>query len=140
MRCRHQPRGAVQRGAIVIAVALFSRTAVQGHPRLDGHLAPGVCRQRALRGKTRRERVGRDRKRRMRTIAGRLDEITIVRLDGFAQDRIVMRECLLHRRVLRLPQPRAALDVGEQECDRAGWQHAVSAISRKHGRAGSIDP
>ena len=132
VRCFHQPRRAVQRRAIVITTALFRRAAVQGHPRLDGEVAPGVGLQRPLRGKTRRNRIGRDRKRRMGTVASGLDDIAVVSLDGVAQDLIVVRQRLLHRRVLRLPQPRAALDVGEQERDRAGRQKTVSWCQR-HG-------
>jgi hypothetical protein len=119
---------------------LFSRTAVQGHPGLDAQLAPGVCQQGALRGEARRDRIRRDRKRRMCTVAGGLDKITTVRLDGVAQDRIVARECPLHRRVLRFPQPSAALDVGEQERDRAGRQQPVSARCRRHDGRGPDGP
>jgi hypothetical protein len=39
----------------------------------------------------------------------------------------------LHRRVLRLPQPSAALDVSEQERDLAGRQQAVNGRGCKHG-------
>ena len=95
--------------------------------------------QRALRGETCRDRIRRDRKRAECTIAGRFDEIAAVRLDRVAQDRIVLRERPLHRRVLRLPQPRAALDVGEQERDRAGRQRAVSGRQRRHGEGGLND-
>ena len=90
-------------------------------------LVPGVRVQRALRRETCRDGIRRNRKRAQCTVASGLDEIAAVRLDRVAQDRIVLRERLLHGCVLRLPQPRAALDVGEQERDRAGRQQAIGA-------------
>jgi hypothetical protein len=52
---------------------------------------------------------------RVDTIAGRLDERTLPRFDGGARERIMAGERVAHALGLLVPQPGAALDVGEQE-------------------------
>ncbi len=47
-------------------------------------------------------------------IAARLENVAVVIVDAVAQQRIVARERGAHRRGMCFPQPRAALDVGEE--------------------------
>ena len=79
---------AIERRAEVVAVARFERCAKRGGRRVEG---------------------------RAKRVAYRLEHVAAVRANRARQEGVVPRERGAHRGLLRFPQPRAALDVGEQQ-------------------------
>ena len=75
-------------------------------------------------------------KRRAESVATRLEDVAVVIVDALAQQRIVARERGAHRRGVRFPQPRAALDVGEQQGDGAGRKVLPSGPHMAPGKGG----
>jgi len=59
---------------------------------------------------------------RIESIARALNDVAVRRVDRIAQQRIVTRKGKLHRAGMVLPQWGTALDIGEQEGDRACGQ------------------
>ncbi len=120
----HQPRRPVQRGAVVVAVATVGRSGVDphAHTQLAG-LAPRLGRERTLRIE-RRTRSVRLQWRRHACAPSPVILTTYpsCAVDRVAQDLVVTRERGLHRLGVLLPETRRALEVGEQERDRAGRQ------------------
>jgi hypothetical protein len=66
------------------------------------------------------ERIERIVERAVCAVAAHFHHNAVVVLHRGAHDRIVARKRDLHALVLTIPQARAALDVGEQECRDAG--------------------
>jgi hypothetical protein len=81
---------------------------------------PRLAMKRALRVERRDERVGSSVERRAKSVAAGLEHVAVVVANAVAQQRIVARQRGAHRRSVRFPEPRAALDVGEQKRDGAG--------------------
>ena len=69
------------------------------------------CKLQLQRGMQRVERIA---EHSMDPIAGRLDDEASVRFDGLAAERIMTCQRGPHALGLLIPQPRASLDVGEQ--------------------------
>ena len=95
-----------------------------GRPALGG--------ERPLRIDRGQHPVGRGGERRVRAVAGGLDDRAAVRLDRGAHDRVVARQRGPHRLGLFLPQAGRAFDVGEQERHRSGRRltHGGKYVSR----------
>src|SRR5689334_684462 len=55
-----------------------------------------------------------------KSVAAGLENVTVMVVDAVTDQRIVARERRLHRRRVRFPQARAALDIGEEQRDGAG--------------------
>jgi hypothetical protein len=72
--------------------------------------------------KRRLDRLCRERKRGLERITDILVNVPPLLDDRRAQDRIVTRKRHAHLARLSLPQGRTALDVGEEEGDRARWE------------------
>ncbi len=116
-----QPRDPIERGAEVVAIAQFRVARVHRHPDSQAQRRrPRLHTQRLLRGERRREGLGCGGEGGAERVADRLEHVAARVLDGAAHERVVPRQRRAHRGVVRLPQPRAALDIGEQERHRAG--------------------
>ena len=89
----HDPRRPIQRRAVVVPVPLLALTGVHTHPHPQRPgLLPRLRAQRALRLDRRAQRVPHAREHRVHTITGRLDHVTVVRLDRRAQQLVVTRQ------------------------------------------------
>ncbi len=111
---------------------------MQRHPHAELRaFGPGLPVERTLGIERGRHRVGRRVERRAESVATRLEDMAVMIVDALAQQRIVTRERGAHRRGVRFPQARAALDVGEQQRDGAGRKvcHRVASL-RAPGRGG----
>jgi hypothetical protein len=105
---RPQPGGAVERLAVVVAVAQLGLAGMQGGPGREGEpTRPGARAERPLQGQGRGGRVARPHEHRHRRVAlaSGLDEPPAVGADGPGA----------HHRPVPLPQRRRPLDVGQQE-------------------------
>ena len=82
VRGRHHPRRAVDRGAVVVAVAQLGRAGVDAHPhpQWPGH-RPRLRSQRELAGDRGIDGVVRGRERGVEPVAGGLHHIAVVGLD-----------------------------------------------------------
>ena len=117
MSQRHDAHGAIQRGAVVVAVPFGRRTAVHGHPHAeDARVSPVRRVERELRGDGRGDRDGRLVEHGEHPVAGRLDHGSAQLLHTLPQQLVVSCERTAHRVAVLLPQTRRTLDVGEQEC------------------------
>ena len=122
-----QPRDAVDRRPEEVAVALLALAQVHRHPHTQPRrVGPRLGRERRLPGARGRDGVPRAGERRAEGIADGLDHAPAMLLDDTAQELVVARQRRRHRGGVALPQPRAALDVGEQQCDRR--VHATDVI------------
>ncbi len=127
--CREQACDAVQRRPEVIPVAKVGVARVERHAHRDGDgRGPWLRDQRALRRSCGRERIGRAGECGAERIADRLEDVSVVRGDHFAHQRVVTGECDPHLRGKAVPQAGAAVDVREQE------RHGP-ARKRAHARA-----
>jgi hypothetical protein len=131
----HDPRRAIQRRAEIIAFAQFRHAGVQAHSHAQRDRRLGIGRRRlrardaglrrlqgALRREARGERVRRRFEDGEKAVPRGLHDATGGILNRTTQQRVVPRECDLHRVRILIPQRGAALDVGEEECERAGGQ------------------
>ena len=110
------PRHPVERRAEVIAIAGLRGPDVERHPHPErAGLAPGRVAERSLGGECRVNCVDRIVEHGQHPVAGRLDHRATARLDGHAQEVIVLGEGPTHRTSALLPETRAPLDVREQE-------------------------
>ncbi len=118
---REKARDTVERRAEIVAVAHFDRAGVKRHAHAQlRSFGPRLAMERALRFECRGKSVGRRVERRAEGVPARLEDVAVVIVDAVAQQRIVARERSAHRIGVRFPQPRAALDVGEEQRDGAG--------------------
>jgi hypothetical protein len=116
---RHQPRGTVQRGPVVVAIADLAAAGVNAHADAQrAGLLPRFGVEQELRGDRGVDGVGRSGKRGMSAVAGGLHHVTAVGFDRVAQDLVVARQGLAHRVRVFLPQTRRTFEVSEQEGDR----------------------
>ena len=139
MRGGQQPGDPVQRRPEVVALARLGRAGVQGHADLDARgLRPGLRRERRRGRAGGRERVARGGERRAERVADGLEDAAVVPLDGFAQESVVASQCGPHRLGALLPEPGAALDVGEEEGDGSAREvrHRVPPVIVRFRRQG----
>ncbi len=129
----HDPRGAVDRRAVPVVVAVLRGADVQAaaHLQRDAVLVPEAG-ERALQRDRRLERVDRIGEDRVDAVAGRLHDRAAMALDGGARERVVLGQRRRHPLRLRLPQPGARLDVGEEGGDDFG------AAARVHCPPGAV--
>src|SRR5271169_1095486 len=107
----HQPRGAVQRGTIIIAGARFCFAGMQADAYLDMvrvDLIPLCLVKGLLSMQRRRDAVQGSPERSMNSIPGRLDNMAVTSLNGLAQNLIVPRQGNFHRLGILLPKLGAA--------------------------------
>ncbi len=127
---RHHPRGAVEHRAEVVVAAQLGLAGGDAHPHRQF--------QRPLRGDGGVDGSTRRREHRAHPVAGVLEQPTVVRRNGFAQQLVVSRERGPHRVRVGFPPPGRPLDVGEQERDdprRRGWSvtaHQPSSATVAH--------
>jgi hypothetical protein len=115
---RHQSGGAVDRRAVIVAIPLLADASVQTHARQQRPgQRPGLSYEGVLGGERGADGVRCPREGGVESIAGRLDDLSIVRKHRAAQDRIMSCQRRAHRRGLLLPQPGLPLEVGEEERD-----------------------
>jgi hypothetical protein len=115
---RPQPGGAVERLAVVVAVAQLGLAGMQGGPGREGEpTRPGARAERPLQGQGRGGRVARPHEHRHRRVAlaSGLDEPPAVGADGPGDQLLVLGQGGAHHRPVPLPQRRRPLDVGQQE-------------------------
>ena len=119
----HDPRRAVGGRAVVVAVTGRRIAGVDAHSdaQTTGH-GPRLGVQRALGGERGVERVPRGGEDGVEPVAGRLHDSPVVLLDRVAQDRVVAFQRRAHRVRMLLPQPRGALEIGEEERHRSRRQ------------------
>ncbi len=124
------PRHPVERRPEVVAIPGLGSPGVEchAHPERAG-LAPGRVAECSLGCQGRASGFDRIVEHGQHPVAGRLDHGATVPLDGHAQQVIVLGEGLAHRGRLLLPEPRAPLDVGEQE----GGRRTLDAGARSGG-------
>ena len=121
---RLQPRGQVRRSSDDVAVGQFARAGVETDPHVQlADPRPGARCHKPLDLDRRfdgRDSVGENGE---DAIARRLDHRSAMTADGRADQLVVLGDDDLHLVGMALPQPRAVLDVGEQdrcECTHAG--------------------
>jgi hypothetical protein len=137
-RCE-ESRDTIGRRAEVVAVTQLHRARVQRHAHAElGGLGPWLAMERPLGLERGCDGVGRGRERGAEGVAAGLEDVAAMILDAMAQQRIVARQRRAHRCRMRLPQARAALDVREQQCDRAAGKVCHRSMPVR-GRAGADD-
>ena len=111
--------GAVHLTAVIVAKSRFPphRCAPHPHPQ-PTRLLERPRRQSELHRHRRVQRVTRRREHRVDPVTRRLDDVTAAGLHRAAEDRVVRRQCCLHRFRVLVPQARRTLHIGEQERDR----------------------
>ena len=115
-----QPGGPVHHRTEIVAVALHAGPRMQRHPHPDRRAGrPRLGTDRPLDGHRRRQRGGRVGEHRAKRLAHRLEHLTARALDLLADNAVMAGRRLRHRLAVGLPQPDAALDVGEQQRHRA---------------------
>ena len=116
VRSRHDARGAVDGIAEEVAATALDDSGMQ--PAADEQLKPAIRHRRfdaLLEFHAGQDRVARIVEDRMHAVAGHLHDLAVIRLDAGSGERVVPRETGTHPLRMLLPQPRALLDVGEQE-------------------------
>ena len=121
VRDAHDSSGAVDRYTEEVIVAALCHPGVKpsAHAQCNAVRRGGIG-EPLLQLQRRGDRIERIVERAVRAVAAHFYDYAVVILNGGAHDRVVARECKLHPIVLAIPQSRAALDVGEQECRDAG--------------------
>jgi hypothetical protein len=113
-----QPRGAVERLAVVVAVAQLGLAGVQRSPGRQLQAtrpAPGAELPLERQGRGRGLAGAREHRHRRVALAAGLDEPPAVGGDGPGDQLLVLGQRDAHHRPVPLPQGRGALDVGQQE-------------------------
>ena len=121
----HDPRGPVDRRAVIVTVAQLRSSGVDSHPHLQRtRLRPLLAREDALRGRRRADRVVSGREHGVEPVAGRLHDVPVTPPDGLAENLVVARERRLHGPRVLLPQTRRPVEIREEKRDRPG-RHLV---------------
>ena len=116
---REQSRNAIDRWEEVITVAFVGRPRVQRRTHAHAVNCGEVFGHKgALRSERGRHRVFGTPERGAKRVADRLEDVTAVRVDRRAHQRIVPAHRVLHRSAVTFSALRTALDVGEHEGDR----------------------
>ena len=131
MRSAHDPRPAVDCGAVEIVVATLDgarvNAAAHAQGKIVGSTGIGDC---TLQREGCTDRVEGIIKSGVNAVACRLDDHAAVRLHRSARDCVMSRQCLAHPLGFVLPEPGAAFDVGEEKRrERTGIVHAGNAES-----------
>ena len=93
VRGAHETRGAIQCGAVVVAVAQLGRSRVQAHPHQERNsVTPLFGSKLTLHDHCRGDRDFSGRERGVHTVTRRLDDGAAMRLDPIAQDLVVTRQ------------------------------------------------
>jgi len=130
-----QARHMIERLAEIVAIAQLRGTGMQCHPDPNGRLRrPDLGLQRLLHGQRRIQREPRRGERRKERVTRSLEHTATMSLDALTQDGIMSCECDLHRVWRALPQAGAALDVRQQERQRAARQRRRRSVSASVGR------
>ena len=117
----HDARRPVHGRAEEVARTLLSLARVDPHAHAQGPgLTPRLVSQRQLRLERALGCLGRRRENGHQPVAGDLDDPPVRPLHGRAEKLVVALDRDGHRVGQRLPQPRARLEIGEQECQRFG--------------------
>src|SRR4030095_4402066 len=125
----------------IVAVTHLDCARVKRHAHAELRpFGPRFAMQRPLRLERRGKRIGRRVERRAEGVATRLEDVTVVIGDAVAQQRIVARERGAHRLGVRFPEPRAALDVGEEQRDGAGRNVCHRVLPSGLGRTPRMIP
>jgi hypothetical protein len=119
---RQHSRYPVEGGAKVVAVPRLRRPDVKGHTRAAAWRRATALLAAPWPGQGRGEGVGCRGEGGAELIADRLEDVPLVGFDGLAQDGVVVGEGALHGLGVLLPEPGAALDVGEEKGDGTGGQ------------------
>ena len=115
-----QPGGPVHHRTEIVAVALHAGPRMQRHAHPDGRAGrPRLSTDSPLDSHRRRQRGGRVGEHRTKRLAHRLEDLTARNLDLLADNAVMAGRRLRHGLAVGLPQPDAALDVGEQQRHRA---------------------
>ena len=112
----HQPGGAVDLFAEVVAVAFDGFAGVKSHA--DGEVDGGVVPQLVLDLDRRRKGIRGGRERGREAVTAGPEDVALVSLDRSADDGVVDAQGVGHRRGVLVPPTSGVLDVGEQEGDR----------------------
>ena len=132
---REDPGVAIERLAEEVALARLGRPRVDRHPDPErSGRAPPLVAQRALGGQRGVDGIRGLIEDREHPIAHRLDHRPARVRDRVTEEPVVDRERRAHRLGLLLPQPRAALDVGQEE-RREGGRDGRERDGRRHGRS-----
>ena len=111
-----QPGGPVHHRSDVVAVALRAGTRMQRHAHPDGQAGrPGLGADSPLDGHRRRKCGNRVGEHGAMCLAHRLEDAAAGRLDLLADDAVMAGRGRRHGIAVGLPQPDAALDIGEQQ-------------------------
>lgn len=128
VRTGQQSGNVIERRTEVVAIPPLGFARMERHSHADVEaIGPGLGVQRLLGRQGGSERLRRGRKCRAEGVADRLEYMAIPRDDALPNQFVMTRHRPLHRRPLRLPGARAALDIGEQKGDRAGGRRTVGA-------------
>ena len=120
MAGREQPGDPVHHRTEIVAVALHAGPRMQRHPHPDGRAGrPRLSTDGPLDRHRRRQRGGRVGEHRTKRLAHRLEHVTARNLDLLADNAVMAGRRLRHSLAVGLPQPDAALDIGEQQRHRA---------------------
>jgi hypothetical protein len=131
VRGSEEARHPVQRRSEVVATAWLDHAGVEGHPHPEGaDLPPLLPEYGALGIEGSGDGCGSGGKSGADLVAHALEDTTAVGLDGAMHKDIVARERRFHRRSMLLPEPGAALDVGEEKGNGAGWELGGGVHSR----------
>ena len=111
-----QPGGPVHHRTDVVPVALRAGTRMQRHAHPNGQAGrPGLGVDSPLDGHRRRKRGNRVGEHRAMRLAHRLEDAAAARLDLLADNSVMAGRRRRHGIAVGLPQPDAALDIGEQQ-------------------------
>ena len=120
MAGREQPGDPVHHRTEIVPVALQAGPRMQRHAHPDGQAGrPRLSTGSPLDSHRRRQRGGRVGEHRTKRLAHRLEDVTACHLDLFADNAVMAGQRLRHGLGVGLPQPDAALDVGEQQRHRS---------------------
>ncbi len=121
VRGGHEPGGAIDRGSVVVAVAVlgFAGVYADADPQRLGVL-PTLRDDRSLRGCCGRERLARAGEHCVHAIAGHLHDAPVVLRDRRTQQLVVTRQRDPHGLRLLLPESRRTFEIGEDERHGAG--------------------
>jgi hypothetical protein len=127
-----QPGGPVHRRTDIVAVTLRAGTRMQRHAHPDGQAGrPGLGADCPLDGHRRRKRGNRVGEHSAMCLAYRLEDVAAGRLDPLADNAVMAGRRRRHGIAIGLPQPDAALDIGEQQRHQASRKtHLPSVTSR----------
>src|SRR5687767_5900006 len=124
---RHNTGSAVERLPVIIAGSHFRFARMQPHTDFYLEFTNRLF-ERTLRGESRMNRIDRFFEYAVHAIACGLDDLSPVRLDRLAQDRIMLRQRLFHGFRMLFPKLCAAFNISKQKRHSSRWQSAHTAL------------